>query len=459
MFNLKPTALCLGNFVFTFFLLSLSSTAVQATYTNLIGVYTTDSAAEAACSAHRQHPTDGCSGDPNTTEASPVICASQDIRWHNGQPGYPNIWPDRYYAISTEDCGATCPSGWTDNGQGQCIENVACPVGDKQRFHGDAGEPIPSNVCSNGCWYENEYVDVPVTFKMGTHAWSGNFISTGESCGAGGPGGPPDNPPTNCLSDSYGNTFCAGIGPDNAPPNCMQDGNGNQACIDAYDPQNCGYLNGELKCYDDYPDKAECYFIPGGSYICFPGSEEPQSPPYPDTGTPGQPAVPDIQMESGNPDAPGPIDYFNPDTVDQSSGEGGAPGPTSDKTPEETINLELDGPIEIDESSVPGPVPQGEFEAILDAAGYGQVQQEIEDLGTGDYNPIPDVPTSFSDLDTLIPQPGQCQDPQIVFFGHTMNIPIVSKGDGFRDLMGWLFYALTALYLFGLLMDLPKKIK
>ena len=353
--------------------------------------------------------------------------------------------------------GGGCPTGWTEQPDGSCIEDVACPVGDEQRFHGDVGEPIPESVCSNGCWYEAKYDDLPVTFDMKGMAWSGNFVSTGNACApGGGPGGPPDDPPLNCISDSYGNTFCAGVGPGNAPPNCMENAAGDQACIDAYDPLNCGYLNGDKVCYDDYPDQAECYFIPGGSYICFPGDEEPQSPPYPDTGTPGEPATPDITMEQGDgAGGPGkPIDYFNSDTVNQSSGEGGAPGPTSDKTPDETVKLE--GPIKIDESGTPS-AGSGIFDSNFQSIGLDQVESDIQAIGAGTSSPMPDMPTALTDVDQLIPPSGQCSDPQLLLMGHTMTIRFGEGAADFRDLLGWVLYVITALYLFYLVQGLPKK--
>ena len=451
----------------TLFLISPVYSAYQ-----ILGIYTTDIAAAQACTDHRNHPTDQCHTESNTLTGGGDVCSGQDIYYHDGDSGNygnPGIWPDRYGFISTEDCSAACPTGYTEQPNGQCIEDTQCPVGDEQRFHGDAGEPIPENVCSNGCWYEAKYVDVPVTFKMGTHAWSGNFISTGHACEAGGgPGGPPDNPPENCISDNYGNTFCAGVGPDNAPPNCMEDTQGNQACIDAYDTQNCGYLNGDHVCYDDYPDEAECHFIPGGSYICFPGDEEPASPPYPDTGTPGEPATPDIQMESGSAEgSPGPIDYFNTDTVNQSSGEGGAPGPNSDmSTPdpleiEGPVEVEVKDPVKIDEEGTPqqSASDQTIFDDIFNQTGINDLESQIADIGAGTVSPIPSVPSTLSDIDELFPSPQSCADPQLNFFGSTMIIPFASMGQGLRDVLGWAFYIMTGLYLFGLVMSLPAKVK
>ena len=372
-----------------------------------------------------------------------------------------------------QDCGSACPTGWSpDPITQECIEDVpvqACPVEDEQRFHGDAGEPIPENVCSNGCWYEAKYDDVPVTFHMGTHAWSGNFISTGNACEVGGgPGGPPDNPPTNCISDSYGNTFCTRIGPGNAPPNCMEAG-GNQACLDAYDPMNCGYINGEPVCFDDYPDEGICEFLPGGSYICFSGDEAPQSPPYPDTGTPGEPATPDVQMQKGDGQG-GPgysLDYFNSDTIDQSSGEGGAPGPNSDKsTPDKLeidgpVEVELNEPVQIDEEGTPqqSATDQTIFDDIFNQTGINALESEIADIGAGTVSPIPSVPSTLSDIDELFPTPQSCADPELNFFGATMTIPFASMGQGLRDVLGWAFYIMTGLYLFGLVMSLPAKVK
>ena len=233
----------------------------------------------------------------------------------------------------------------------------------------------------------------------------------------------------------------------------MEDGT-NQACIDAYDPTNCGYINGEKICYDDYPDQAECHFIPGGSYICFPGDEEPQSPPYPDTGTPGEPAVPDVQMQKG--DGQGgqgpPIDYFDTDTVNQSSGEGGAPGPESDmSTPDQ---VELDGPIEveikddlkIDESGTQAGTDESLFDSIFHAIGFGDYIAGIDDIGSGVSSPMGDPSTQITDfVDNVMPSTPSCSDPVLNVFGHPWTIPFVTKMGGFRDIVGWMLYIWTAL--------------
>ena len=370
-----------------------------------------------------------------------------------------------------ENTPGACPPGQEPGygPNGECaVPPATCPVGDEQRFNGNAGEPIPENVCSNGCWYEAKYDDLPVTFNLQGNAWSGNFTSTGNPCnllqGESGGGGPP----VNCITDSYGNEFCVGIGPGNAPPNCME-ANGDQACLDAYDPQNCGYINGEPVCFDDYPDEGTCEFLPGGSYICFAGDEAPQSPPYPDTGTPGEPATPDVQMQKGD-GAGGPghaLDYFNSDTVNQSSGEGGAPGPDSDKsTPDK---LELDGPVEvevkdpvqIDEEGTPqqSATDQTMFDDIFDQTGINGLESEIADIGAGTVSPIPSVPSTLSNIDALFPSPQSCADPQLTFAGFSMVIPFSTMGQGLRDVLGWAFYIMTGLYLFGLVMSLPSKVK
>ena len=362
------------------------------------------------------------------------------------------------------------PMQWGYGPDGACgyPPQSECTPGDPQRFHGDAGEPIPENVCSNGCWYEAQFDDVPVTFNMQGTAWSGNFISTGNQCdllqGESGGGGPPEN----CIADNYGNTFCVGLGPGNAPPNCME-ANGDQACLDAYDPLNCGYINGEQVCFEDYPDEGTCEFLPGGSYICFSGDQTPQSPPYPDTGTPGEPATPDVQMQKGDGQggAGHTLDYFNSNTVDQSSGEGGSPGPNSDKsTPDK---MELDGPLEvelkepvkIDEEGTPqqSATDQTIFDEIFDQTGINDLEAEIADIGAGTVSPIPDVPATLSDIDELFPTPQSCADPQLSFAGFSMVIPFSTMGQGLRDVLGWAFYIMTGLYLFGLVMSLPSKVK
>ena len=403
-------------------------------------------------------------------EGAAGMCGGSDpfmAWWYNtGQNAY------RFFWFCQSGSSGDCPQGMESGAgaDGACgYPPQQCPTGDEQRFHGDAGEPIPENVCSNGCWYEAKYDDVPVTFKMGTHAWSGNFISTGNACEAGGgPGGPPDNPPENCISDNYGNTFCTGIGPGNAPPNCME-ADGNQACLDAYDPMNCGYINGEPVCFDDYPDEGICEFLPGGSYICFSGDQEPQSPPYPDTGTPGEAAEPDVEMQKGDGEG-GPghsLDYFNSDTIDQSSGEGGAPGPNSDKsTPDKLeiegpVEVEVKDPVKIDEEGTPqqSASDQTIFDDIFNQTGINDLESQIADIGAGTVSPIPSVPSTLSDIDELFPSPQSCADPQLNFFGSTMIIPFASMGQGLRDVLGWAFYIMTGLYLFGLVMSLPAKVK
>ena len=378
----------------------------------------------------------------------------------------------RYWSCTNyNDPPGQCPPGQEPGygPNGECaVPPATCPVGDEQRFHGNAGEPIPENVCSNGCWYEAKYDDLPVTFNMQGSAWSGNFTSTGNPCDLlqGEPGG--GGPPVNCITDNYGNEFCVGIGPGNAPPNCME-ANGDQACLDAYDPQNCGYINGEPVCFDDYPDEGTCEFLPGGSYICFAGDEAPQSPPYPDTGTPGEPATPDVQMQKGD-GAGGPghtLDYFNSDTVNQSSGEGGAPGPNSDKSTPDKLELEgpvevqIKDPVQIDEEGTPqqSATDQTIFDDIFDQTGINGLESEIADIGAGTVSPIPSVPSTLSNIDELFPSPQSCADPQLSFAGFSLVIPFSTMGQGLRDVLGWAFYIMTGLYLFGLVMSLPSKVK
>ena len=347
--------------------------------------------------------------------------------------------------------------------QGECgvPPQQGCPVGDEQRFHGDAGAPIPENICSNGCWYERTYDDVPVTFDLAGTAWTGSFKSTGNVCDLlqdeTGGGGPPEN----CVSDSYGNTFCAGYGPDNAPPNCMQ-ANGQQVCLDPAAPQNCGYFNGTQLCLDDYPDEGTCHFIPGGSYICFPDVETgPTSPPYPDTGTPGVPAAPDVTMEPSNETGTGPgdpLDYYTWDTVQQSSGAGGAPGLGSDTTPPQEP-VAIDGPIEIDETGTPhyGQENVSLFDSIFDGIGLGEHIEGIEAMGSGLSSPMPEPPDSITGFTDVIPASGTCSDPTIQVMGHAWTIPFVSKMGGFRDIVGWAFYIWTALAIANIALSLPGK--
>ena len=337
--------------------------------------FPTNHDANQACSNGSNTLSEGWLGwqSPTVPPAFPQ-CPPRPPCYHyvDDQPG------EQYWYHHLQDCGG-CPDGYSPQGPySECVADsvpVVCPVGDEQRFYADAGEPIPDHICSNGCWYERKYVDVPVTFNLGGTAWTGTFVSTGNACDLlqdeTGGGGAPEN----CISDSVGNTFCAGYGPDQAPPNCME-ANGQQVCLDPVAPQNCGYINGTQLCLDDYPDEGVCHFIPGGSYICFADAETgPTSPPYPDTGTPGVPATPDVTMEPGNETGTGPgdaLDYFAWDTVQQSSGEGGAPGSGSDTTPPQEP-LEIEGPIEIDESGTPnyGQENVSLFDAIFDGIGLG----------------------------------------------------------------------------------------
>ena len=374
------------------------------------------------------------------------------------QPG------EQYWYHHLQDCGG-CPDGYSPQGPySACVADsvpVVCPVGDEQRFHADAGEPIPDHICSNGCWYERKYDDVPVTFNLGGTAWTGTFVSTGNACDLlqdeTGGGGAPEN----CISDSVGNTFCAGYGSDQAPPNCME-ANGQQVCLDPVAPQNCGYINGTQLCLDDYPDEGVCHFIPGGSYICFADAEKgPTSPPYPDTGTPGVPATPDVTMEPGDDTGTGPgdaLDYFAWDTVQQSSGEGGAPGSGSDTTPPQEP-VEIEGPIEIDESGTPnyGQENSSLFDAIFDGIGLGEHIEGIEDIGEGLSSPMPEPPDSITGFAEVIPEGGSCSDPTITVMGYAWTIPFVSKMGGFRDILGWAFYIWTALAIAHIALSLPGR--
>ena len=94
----------------------------------------------------------------------------------------------RYFWHCTVGTSGSCPTGMEPGvgADGACGYPEQCPVGDVQRFHATAGEPIPQSVCSNGCWYERNDDDLPLTYVMAGQSWSGNFSSTGNACAVGG---------------------------------------------------------------------------------------------------------------------------------------------------------------------------------------------------------------------------------------------------------------------------------
>ena len=214
---------------------------------------------------------------------------------------------------------------------------------------------------------------------------------------------------------------------------------------------------------DDYPDQGTCHFIPGGSYICFPDEQTgPTSPPYPDNGTPGEPAIPDVTMEPGDDTGTGPgdpLDYFTWESVQQSSGEGGAPGPGSDTTPpQEPVALE--GPIQIDESGTAsyGQENTALFDTIFNGIGFGEHIQGIEAIGSGNASPMADPPSILTDFaHNEIPGVGACSDPVLTVAGHQWIIPFMDKMSGFRDIVGWAMYIWTGLALINIALSLPGK--
>jgi hypothetical protein len=118
--------------------------------------------------------------------------------------------------------------------------------------------------------------------------------------------------------------------PDPNPPEPIQETFTTQPGdeITASDKQQCIIINGEERCYKLIPNE-ECLenaFL--GDVIC---TIDAPTPPTPDNGTPGQPAVPDLDLkeidENGNPTGDG-ANYFNPGTTSGSTGlpDGAAAG-------------------------------------------------------------------------------------------------------------------------------------
>ena len=428
----------------------------------LMGVYTTHQAASDACKAHRNHPATNqlCHAASNTLDGTLDACSLQDILYHDGDSGnygVPGIWPDRYAFISTEDCGGQCPQGQQPIGPGGlCVAQSSCPVGEKEKFHSDTAELMPTDVCSNGCWY-TAVQDQMVMMDIDNGGWVSEFTSTGEQCalqaGESGGGGPPEN----CIIDSQGNYFCPGDTQPGAAPNCIA-GGGFEACIDQQDPQNCGYINNYPVCFNDVPE-GECMFIPGGSYICASDNPDPfqfPTPPGPNAGTPGIPATPDVTMSGDNPDGPDHYFYYDETTVNNSSGTGGAPGPGSYGDGQGGCQPgSPECPAHVDETGVPESSGTPDNQRFEEApTGLEGLADELTDIGSGSTSIMADPPASLVDLDGLFPPVAACQNPSLAFFGQQISFDICEELAWLRDFMAWVFYLLTAFGIFQIAMDL-----
>ena len=374
---------------------------------------------------------------------------------------YLGAGPDQHWYHHLQDCGAACPSGYTpDPSNGECLEEpqASCPTGERQKFHSDTSGSMPTDVCSNGCWYTAEQ-DQMVMMDITNGGWVSEFTSTGAQCalqtGESGGGGSPED----CIIDSQGNYFCPGDTQTAAAPNCIESV-GFEACINQQDPQNCGYINNHPVCFNDVPD-GECTFIPGGSYICASDNPDPfqlPTPPAPNTGTPGVPVSPDVIMSGNNIEGPDNYFYYDETTVNNSSGSGGAPGPDSYESGGQGGGCEPgspDCPAHIDEEGVPessGTSDNQRFDETL--TGLENLAGDLSDIGSGGAQIMSDPPTSLVDLDGLFPPVAACQNPSLAFFGQQITFDICEELLWLRDFMAWVFYLITAFGIFHIAMDL-----
>ena len=417
--------------------------------------YPTVAERTAACTDGSNTMSSGWTGDTHAVPPAFSWCPSRHVCYHyvDGSPGL------QHWYHHLQDCGGVCPTGYTpDPVTGECLEvsQVTCPVGEKEKFHSDTAEAMPTDVCSNGCWYTAEQ-DQMVMMDITNGGWVSEFTSTGEPCvlqtGESGGGGPPEN----CIIDSQGNYFCPGDTQPGAAPNCIE-GGGFEACIDQQNPQNCGFINNDWVCYD-HLGEGECKFYPGGDYICASDNPDPSqfpTPPAPNTGMPGIPAMPDVIMSGDNPDGPDNYYYYDQTTVNESSGTGGAPGPGSYGDGQGGCQPgSPDCPAHIDETDVPeasGTSDNQRFSEEL--TGLEDLAGELSDIGSGSTSIMADPPSSLVDLHGLFPPVAACQNPSLDFFGQQIVFDICEELAWLRDFMAWVFYLLTALGIFHIAMDL-----
>lgn len=210
---------------------------------------------------------------------------------------------------------------------------------------------------------------------------------------------------------------------------CVTSASGMEFCLEPQG-ENCGYVNNNFTCLGSVePDG--CAVFPDGGRVC--GAAAP-TPPVPDSGTAGQPAMPDESVQATNGSVTNVFNFFDSTTVNNSSrppgnsgdnpydGEDDGNGTGGDGTEEEGEGTASGG-----ETCAAAPVCDGDAIACAILAQEWKARcpeavTEAQAKGvTGDHETIPseelDMSTALSE--TLVSAGGgECPSPPVI------NLPV-----------------------------------
>lgn len=288
-----------------------------------------------------------------------------------------------------------------------------CPAGEKEQLSGTGAlSSAPSRMCYEGCEFTRSGGGVGVS-AGGEQAWTANYRSTGSSCGsAAGNTGLEEGGGGGCVSG--GDTIACGGG-----AGSNGDGGGGDG-----GSENCGEFNGDRVCPTSVPP-GTCVQYASGGVACVSDSSgnPPQSPPAPDSGTPGDPAeadgVVEVPLGGGGGSVTGT--YYAPGTVGGSGStpSTGTPGGVPVGTPGTGSGT---GEDDDDEEE-----PSGTCEGT----GCNQTTPSLDDIGTvsqamaGFWTELQSVPlvTAAAGLSTSVGT-GACPnwETSVAAFGDTWEV-------------------------------------
>lgn len=285
-------------------------------------------------------------------------------------------------------------------------DDGTCEVGTEKSFSNkqssNPGDLAPSICGTDGCLYT---LQPHMSFGLPSlGSATGSYIATSTTCNPGieAPTEEQVLPGKQCAEDAYGNKICI------------------EPAV-----TNCGEFNGKEFCAEDIPQDGECHLLGSGGFIC-----DGATPPKNIDGT-DQNKVADV------------TDGTNDAQIYDANG--GADAQDTEAGTEDTG---------IDETGTPTGT-DGMYDGEVDGTGIAGLLDGIGSEGTGGGVATGGNTISFS---PNLPASATCQSITTSWAGKTIIFPGVDgciKLGKWRDIMGWFFYILTALYIVNLATKRP----
>ena len=190
----------------------------------------------------------------------------------------------------------SCPDGQEFDDSGLCV-SAGPAAGELATMKAATPGQLPDEVCHEGYVWESQG---PV-IRGADGQYNSVYAATDEACGE---------------STQEGVT---------AEPNddgCITGANGEVACYGGDHPENCGTVNGEMVCVEEFPPR-ECTLLPDGGYVC---DKEADGKPLDAEGNEVQS---DTELYNGDGESVEGYDYYSPETMDSSAIEYSAGGTQS----------------------------------------------------------------------------------------------------------------------------------